>query len=75
MEPHIDLAIRLTGYPVLDFGSSRYGLAVGNVLAAAVGAKLPAVERTLNDFADYFAVDAQMRPEVGAVGIVDAGFA
>ena len=75
VEPHIDLAIRLAGYPVLHLGSGRDGLAVGNVLAAAVGAKLPAVERALNDFADYFAVNAQMRSKVGAVGIVNAGFA
>ena len=75
VEPHINLAVYFAGRPVLYFGTGWNRVAVRDVVALAVAAELPAVERTLDRFANHFAVDTQMRAEVWTERIVNPSLA
>ena len=75
VEPHINFAVYFAGRPVLYFGAGWNRVAVRDVVALTVATKLPAVERTLDRLTNHFAVDAQMRTEVGAKGIVNPSLA
>ena len=61
VEPHVDLTIYFAGRPVLNLGARWNGVAVGNVVALAITAKLPAVKRALNGLAYDLSVDTQVR--------------
>ena len=75
VEPHVNFAVYFAGGPVLHLGARWNRVAVRDVVALTVTTELPAVERTLDRFTNHFAVDAQVRTEVGAKGIMNSSFA
>ena len=75
VEPHVNFTVYFAGRPVLHLGAGWNRVAVRDVVALTVATELPAVERTLDRFTHHFAVDAQMRTEVRAKGIVNPSLA
>ena len=75
VEPHVNFAVYFAGRPVLYLGTGWNRVAVWDVIALTVATELPAVEWTLDRLTDHFAVNAQVRTEVRAKGIVNPSLA
>ena len=75
VKPHVDFAIHFAGRPVLYLGTGWNRVAVRDVVTLTVATELPAVEWTLDRLTDHFAVNAQVRTEVRAKGIVNPSLA